>query len=182
MILKNDYKIIKTLHESSSTIVYRAIRLKDKHAVILKVLKQSFRDLHKVSQFVNEAKILSRLKSKHVVLLLDTISTAELYYHVFDDIGGDSLYNYLQLGSFELTEALSISKCILQTLSYIHDKQIIHADINPKNIIYNKLTKNIQIIDFGLSIEGGSIINMNETNHSSGNLYYISPEQTGLTT
>ncbi|MDF1877102.1 protein kinase [Sulfurimonas sp. SAG-AH-194-L11] len=181
MKLDSDYKIIDTLHESSSTIVCRAIRLKDEHKVILKILKQSFRDSHKLSQFVNEKEILAQMKSRHIVVLLETISTPQVYCHVFDDIGGDSLYNHLHSDSFEMSEALYIAKSILETLSYIHKKQVIHADINPKNIIYNKQTKNIQIIDFGLSIGSSSMINMHETNHSSGNLYYISPEQTGLT-
>ncbi len=69
---------------------------------------------------------------------------------------------------------------ISEQLGKIHQKQIIHKDINPSNIIFNELTKAIQIIDFGIS----SALSRETTSFRSpekleGTLPYISPEQTG---
>ncbi|WP_210407198.1 AAA family ATPase, partial [Hydrocoleum sp. CS-953] len=66
------------------------------------------------------------------------------------------------------------------TLGQIHAENIIHKDINPANIIYNPKTKQLKIIDFGISTrltrENPILKNPNVL---EGTLAYISPEQTG---
>lgn len=42
-------------------------------------------------------------------------------------------------------------KQLLQTLEYIHLKKVCHRDIKPDNILFEKETKSIKIIDFGIS-------------------------------
>lgn len=44
-----------------------------------------------------------------------------------------------------------IMKQLFETLAYIHGKNICHRDIKPDNILYDRETKNIKIIDFGIS-------------------------------
>jgi serine/threonine protein kinase len=45
----------------------------------------------------------------------------------------------------------SITKQLLQSLAWIHSKNIIHADLKPANILFNSETKTVSIIDFGIS-------------------------------
>ena len=42
---------------------------------------------------------------------------------------------------------------ILVTIKYIQDCGICHADLKTSNILYNKLTNEIKILDFGLSTQ-----------------------------
>ena len=62
---------------------------------------------------------------------------------------------------------------ICQAIKYIHDKQILHRDLKPKNIF---LTKNevIKLGDFGIS----KVLNSMEdkTNTYAGTYLYMSPE------
>ena len=95
MLLTKQFKITQTLHENSRTVVHRAIRLKDNKSVILKLMRPSARDADNISQFVNEQQVLASLRSKQIIKLLDVISTATEYIHVFEDIGGSSLYDVL---------------------------------------------------------------------------------------
>jgi len=181
MLLNNKYTNIEVINSTSSTVVSRATQIKDKKGVILKVLRQEFRNEYKLTQFINEETILSKLNSKYIVKLLDVLSSPNIYCHVFEDIGADSLYNILLTHKFSIKESLDIAYTLTKTVRYLHDKGIIHADINPKNIIYNKKTKELQIIDFGLSLIENDLLSGNYSQViSSANLYYISPEQTGL--
>lgn len=176
------YQIVDTLHENTSTVVHRATRSIDGKSVIIKMLKPGEINEHRVSQFMNEQQILSQLKSSKIVKLIEIIATPSEYLHVFEDIGGSSLYDILLKHRFSISEALNIAIKIAETLKIIHQHHIIHADINPKNIIYNLDTKSLQIIDFGYSVFDNHIkYNSDEDVGTSGNLMYMSPEQTGRT-
>ena len=182
MPFKKKYKIIETIHENSSTVIHKAQRRADTQSVILKVLKPSIQDENTIASFSNEQKVLLGLNYKNIIKLLETSSLPSEYIHVFEDINGKSLHDLLSLKNFSLDVSLDIALCLAQTIEYLHQNNIVHADINPKNIIYNTETKILQIIDFGHSIQ----ITKSQTNkitktHTPGNLFYMSPEQTGLT-
>lgn len=176
------YHIIDTLHENISTVVYRATRASDAQAVIIKMLKPGEITEHRVSQFMNEQQILSSLKSPNIVKLIEIVALPTEYLHVFEDIGGNSLYEMLLEHRFSIAEGLNIAIKIAEALYFIHQKHIVHADINPKNIIYNTKTKELQIIDFGYSVIDNHLrYNSDVDVGTSGNLMYMSPEQTGRT-
>lgn len=176
------YQIIDTLHENISTVVYRAQRTADAKRVIVKMLKPGEITEHRVSQFMNEQQILSSFKSPNIVKLIEIVALPTEYLHVFEDIGGNSLYEMLMEHRFSIGEGLNIAIKIAEALRSIHQKHVVHADINPKNIIYNNKTKELQIIDFGYSLIDNHLrYNSDADVGTSGNLMYMSPEQTGRT-
>ncbi|MDD5203045.1 MAG: protein kinase, partial [Sulfurimonas sp.] len=182
-MISKHYQLIDTLHENMHTVVYRAIRLSDKVPVVIKMLKQKESTQNRLAQFMNEQYLLGLLNSENISKLIDVVASPTEYAHVFEDIGGDSLFDILgKSEDFTLSEVLHIALQIAQTLQYIHQKHIIHADVNPKNIVYNPQTKKVQLIDFGYSIVDNHFRYNNELNvGTSGNLMYMSPEQTGRT-
>ncbi len=182
MPLKTKFKVTETLHENNHLLVLRAIRLADKNKVVLKLVKPAFRNEQTVSQFANEERILSKLHSKNIIKLLDVLVTPTDYVHIFEDIGGTSLDYTLSNKSLNLQEKLEIALGLAKALQGIHSNGFIHTDVNPKNIIYNPHTHEVQLIDFGHTRE---IDHTDTYNHlhavSSGSVFYMSPEQTGLT-
>jgi serine/threonine protein kinase len=73
---------------------------------------------------------------------------------------------------------------VVVALSYLHDKNIIHKDLNPNNILFKRITPCIPLMklaDFGFSREcPNDKKSFNYTEHK-GTLGYVSPEleQTG---
>ena len=69
---------------------------------------------------------------------------------------------------------------IAEILGQIHQQHVIHKDVNPSNIILNRATGQVKIIDFGIST---ALPHENPAfqhpNLLEGTLAYISPEQTG---
>lgn len=62
------------------------------------------------------------------------------------------------------TEKLDIALLIaLQLKDFFHDKNLIHCDINPRNIIYNAKEKTIQLIDFELVIDLNTVMEKEKT-------------------
>ncbi|WP_293126896.1 AAA family ATPase [Okeania sp. SIO1I7] len=99
---------------------------------------------------------------------------------LIEDFGGSSLNHLMLENKFNLEEFLVIAIQITESLASIHGANIIHKDINPSNIVYNPQTRELKIIDFGISTrlawENSTIDNPNLL---EGTLAYISPEQTG---
>lgn len=99
---------------------------------------------------------------------------------VLEDFGGISLDALMGSKELALSEFLRIAIQIVEILDAIHAANVIHKDINPSNIVYNPKTRQLKIIDFGISTtfthENPPI---NSPNVLEGTLGYISPEQTG---
>jgi len=48
-------------------------------------------------------------------------------------------------------ELRTIVRGLIQALIYLHSRNICHRDIKPENILYNRTTKQVKLIDFGIS-------------------------------
>ncbi|MHB8099829.1 MAG: protein kinase domain-containing protein [Sulfuricurvum sp.] len=176
------YHILDLLHENEESIVYRAKRSTDDFLVIIKMLKSTESGRLAAAQLNQEYQILSDLKGCCIPVIVEIVTLPSQYCIVMEDIGGISLYDILSTNTFELRESLTIAVKIAKTLHYLHQKHIIHADVNPKNIVYNSSSQEVMLIDYGYSIIDNNFrFNTDINVGTSGNLLYMSPEQTGRT-
>ena len=107
-----------------------------------------------------EIQILKHLKEKdfnnshHIVNCYDSFLFREHLCVTFE-ILGLNLYEYSRSIRFQpmsLKQIQSISKNILQGLSFCHSQNIIHADMKPENVLLlSGSTSKCRIIDFGSS-------------------------------
>ncbi len=174
-----NYQITKQIYESDNSLVYRAVRNRDKQAVILKVLKENYPSPKELTRYRQEYDITRNL------VVIDGVINAyslEKYNNTLvmclEDFGGESLKIWLDKPhSFSFDELLSFAIRATEILGQIQAQNIIHKDINPSNIILNPTTRVLKIIDFGISTQFSK-------QHLSldvleGTLAYMSPEQTG---
>src|ERR671932_253001 len=99
---------------------------------------------------------------------------------LLEDFGGESLKILLDDRRFALPEFLHLAIQITDALGKVHQKNVIHKDINPSNIVLNPQTGQLKIIDFGLStILSQENPSLKSPNLLEGTLAYMSPEQTG---
>jgi histidine kinase len=66
-------------------------------------------------------------------------------------------------------------------LASIHTEQFIHRDLTSANILYLPPTRDVRIIDFGISTPFPTQSNRSAyiVKHIQGTLHFLSPEQTG---
>lgn len=104
-----------------------------------------------LEQFYKEAGNLISLKGiPGVVNVLDYFKTNNTAYIVMEYIQGKTLkeYMYEKGGKLKVDEAVNIFVQLMDTLKIIHDKDILHRDISPDNIILTTQNKP-KLIDFG---------------------------------
>ena len=179
MVVITGYEILEQIYESSNSVVYRGRRGEDNQAIILKVLKQDCLNSNQLTRYKQEYEITCNLESEGIIKVYD-LQNDNYLTMILEDFGGESLRNLLSQRKLNLLECLEIACQITDSLGQIHAAQVIHKDINPSNIVFNPVTKQLKIIDFGISTRLGSEHTvLSSPNALEGTLAYISPEQTG---
>ena len=175
-----DYQIIQKIYESANSLVYRGSLKHNKQPVILKILKENYPNPSELTRYKQEYDITRSLNADGVIKAYDLQRYENSLVMFLEDFGGESLKLLMCNHQFTLVEFLSIAIKITESLAVIHAANIIHKDINPSNIVYNPETKQLKIIDFGISTrlsrENPLVTNLDRL---EGTLAYIAPEQTG---
>ncbi|MFN6464579.1 MAG: AAA family ATPase [Nostoc sp. DedVER02] len=174
------YQICTKIYESANSRVYRGINQQKNLPVIFKVLNKDYPTPEEITRYKLEYEITRSLSLKGVVQAYCLQQYQSTFAIILEDFGGEALTNILAKRKFTLTDFLKLAIQITEILSAIHTANIIHKDINPSNIVLNSETKQIKIIDFGIStvLSRETLILKNPT-VLEGTLAYISPEQTG---
>ena len=175
------YNFIETIYNGATTVVYRALRESDQASVIIKTLKAEYPNLEELTRLRHEYRLLQFLEIEGIAQPLALENYKNGLALILSDLGGESLKKLLSLQTkIELNNFLKIALQLASILADLHQNKIIHKDINPNNIIVNKATGKVIIIDFSisscLSIENQIVSNPNLL---EGTLAYLSPEQTG---
>lgn len=82
------------------------------------------------------------------------------------------------VGCLDDEECSCVMRQILQALAYIHQRDMIHRDLKPQNILLNSvenLEGSIKIADFGLGTQG-----ICTSADNCGTLIFMAPEQLAL--
>lgn len=191
MIALSGYQFGELIHESSSSIVYRARRRADNQPVILKILQEAYPSPEKIAAFKNEYQIMTSLDLRGVIKAYALEKSQQRWVMVLEDFGGLSLARLGVAGELSPPNFLVLAIRLASIIGQIHQHQVIHKDINPANILvapFDPLTDDlsgkvqwpVKIIDFGISTRlSRENPTFQEFNVLRGTLAYISPEQTG---
>ncbi|MES2047731.1 MAG: serine/threonine-protein kinase PknK, partial [Pseudomonadota bacterium] len=172
-------KVHQLLHQSQISVVYRGYRLKDHVPVVIKTLVEEHPSIEDIVKFRREYEIVEKLDLERVIKVFRLDKVSGLPVIVMED-GGESLDRFLQVQTLDLSSALDIALKLTETVGQIHQHHIIHKDINPSNILWCSKTREIKVIDFGISSElSRETVAVQNPRGLEGTLNYISPEQTG---
>lgn len=172
------------IYESSTSLVYRGIRVQDNRAIIVKMLKQDYPSPQELIRYRQEYAITRFLNLEGVIKAYSQQDYQRTLVIFLEDFGGESLEQFIHKRSdfcpMPLSTFFSLAINLTDILGRIHAANVIHKDINPGNIVLNPHTGLVKIIDFGIATQ------FNRTHPTfksfyvlEGTLAYLSPEQTG---
>ena len=174
------YRVIEKIYSGSKTLVYRLQRLSDQKSVIIKLLKREYPSLSELVKLGNDYRISKNLNLPGIVKPLSLEHYRKGLALVMEDFGAVSLKDYTSSRLMSLKEFFQIAIKIVQILEQLYSSQIIHHNINPRNLLINSQTKQVKLTDFSLaSLLPRETQFLQSPKLLPGKLAYISPEQTG---
>ena len=114
------------------------------------------------------------LRHENIVKLRNLIIKEDAIYLIMEYIEGDTLEHYINNISGPIPQEIAIPMMldVLSAMDFAHNRNIVHLDIKPSNIMITK-EGDIKVLDFGIS----SDLSQEMANHGMGTPFYMSPEQ-----
>jgi serine/threonine-protein kinase len=185
----NQFIIVKLIAKGGMGSVYLAYDEKLKRNVAIKTIRSEYMKNEATQQrFQQEAQILSQINHPSICQIYDYIDYEDGDLLVLELVSGITLSN------IDLSDAnkLEVFIQIASALEVAHDKNVIHRDLKPDNIMCND-DNQIKVLDFGIAKSSIVPEQVDElglddslTNNKSvltkmgtmmGTLLYMSPEQ-----
>jgi serine/threonine-protein kinase len=151
--------------------------------VVIKVLPPELAASVSAERFRREILTVARLQHPHIVPILKAGEIDGIPYFVMPYVDGESLDVTLRRRhTLGVREALGIIKDVARALAFAHERDVVHRDIKPGNILLS--SGSATVTDFGVSKalssarrsgEKGS--GLTNTGMSLGTILYMAPEQ-----
>jgi serine/threonine-protein kinase len=133
-----------------------------------------------LARFEQEAKLSARIKSPHVVEVLDYKETEEgVPYIVMESLRGCDLETALQNGrSLSVGDTARVLVHVCKALTKAHALGIIHRDIKAENVfvVQEDGEPLIKVLDFGIAKETSTARGISLSGTTVGTPSYMSPE------
>ena len=173
--LSDRYEILSKIGAGGMSDVYKAKDHILSRFVAIKVLKSEFsEDSSFVTKFRAEAQSAAGLEHPNIVNIYDVGSEDGLYYIVMEYVEGITLKTYIEKkGQLSFKESASIAIQVARGIEAAHNKDIIHRDIKPQNIIISTEGK-VKVTDFGIARAASANTISADV---MGSVHYASPEQ-----
>jgi hypothetical protein len=171
------YELLAELGRVGMGIVYQARHLALDRVVALKmILAGAHAAPEALHRFRREAEAVARLQHPGIVQVFDIGEHQGLPFLALEYCAGGSLHR--KLGGLPLppTEAARLTEALARALQAAHDKQILHRDVKPHNVLLTE-RGDPKITDFGLVKKLDGTSGGTQTGAVVGTPSYMPPEQ-----
>ena len=152
------YQIERELGRGGMGAVYLAVRADNvfQKRVAIKIVKRGMDTDFILRRFRRERQILATLNHPNIAALLDGGSTSDgLPYFVMEHVEGQPINRYCDERKLPVTERLKLVQQVCAAVAYAHQKQVIHRDLKPGNILVSPADNGdagtVKLLDFGIA-------------------------------
>ncbi|WP_448565942.1 protein kinase domain-containing protein [Thalassotalea ganghwensis] len=151
------FAIEKELFASSRSQLYLVNDISSGERLVMKTPSLNYSDdTHYIDRFIQEEWIGKRLSSNKIVKVLPQARPRSCLYYLMEYVEGISLEHWMMENPLPTPKAaINIVKQIAQGLKGFHEKETIHQDLKPGNILINEKNE-IKIVDFGSTFVAGT--------------------------
>jgi serine/threonine protein kinase len=171
------YKISREIGRGGMSKVYQALQKSLQRTVALKIMHSHFCDLDEFKlRFIRDGRSAASLNHVNIVNVYDMGIVGEKFYIAMELLEGGTLQDKINKG-LNTEEAVQITLCIANALSYAHKEKCIHRDVKPMNILFRRDGTPV-LADFGIAkTESCDNRSLTMTGSVLGSPKYMSPEQ-----
>jgi serine/threonine protein kinase/tetratricopeptide (TPR) repeat protein len=170
------YKILEELGRGGMGVVYKAEDTILKRTVALKFLPaHSTGSEEQKARFLHEAQAAAALDHPNICTIYEINKSDEQTFIAMAFIEGQSLQQVIAAGPLKIGDVINYATQIAEGLKAAHDKDILHRDVKPANILITEKGQ-ARITDFGLATFAGATM-LTKEGTTLGTVSYMSPEQ-----
>ncbi len=180
------YRVEEEIGRGGMSTVYKAFDTVLERPVAIKLMHREITsDSDQLERFRREARSVAQLNHPHVVTVIDAgeeptgesgPGSTGTPYIVLEYVDGETLKDIIRReGPLEIPQAIAYAIEIARALGAAHERQIVHRDVKPHNILISE-EGGAKITDFGIArtlTEQG----LTMAGRVLGTTDYVSPEQ-----
>ena len=180
------YRILRPLGHGGTATVFLAQDIHLQRDVAVKVFLPREGDTQEfLRRFAREARVLAQLDHPNILPVYEYGEEGALAFLVMPHMAGGSLRDRVRKGNIiSPRETVQLISQILNALQYAHERNLIHRDIKPGNMLF-KADETLMLSDFGLvkvlAGEAGTSSLLSDsaslTKELTGTPDYMAPEQ-----
>lgn len=168
------FELRRQLGKGAQATVWLAFDPRLEREVAVKLMHPGA-DAVSASQWLQEARSVSRLNHPHIVPVFEGDMHLQQPYLVFEYVPGRTLTAHLRArGALPAREAVEMMAGVLDALEVAHQAGVVHRDLKPSNILVDGQGR-ARVMDFGIAAR------MQDASHQQqvvGTPGYMSPEAT----
>jgi tRNA A-37 threonylcarbamoyl transferase component Bud32 len=146
------YALLEKLGEGGMGTVYKALHVRLKRQVALKVLpRERMNDPAAVARFHQEMEAVGKLDHPHIIRATDAGEAEGWHFLVMDFAAGVDLSHLVRrCGPLPIAEACELVRQAALGLQYIHEHGLVHRDVKPSNLLLTDAGQ-VKVLDLGLA-------------------------------
>lgn len=180
-VVLGKYRVDRVLGQGAMGCVLSVTHVDLETRFAIKIMKPTRAREESRARFVREARIAARLRSEHVVKVLDVGTTPDGEpYMLMEHLEGRDLSHELRArGLLPVVEAVTYVLEACEALAEAHAAGVVHRDIKPANLFLARGAGErigIKVLDFGVSKLAGDAA-LTGALAALGSPLYMAPEQ-----
>jgi serine/threonine-protein kinase len=181
LLRQGRYQIQRMLARGGFGFIYLALDRRSGRQVVLKeLLPMLASDAQVLRRFIREGRAMQRLQHPNIARVEAMFKEEGNHYMVVEYLSGGSLAERLDRErKLSLSQATMITVSLCDALTYLHQREIMHCDLNPNNVLFDAQGRP-KLVDLGIAHISDTFVHRSwrtERDFSMGTVVYMAPEQ-----
>jgi serine/threonine-protein kinase len=178
-LVLGQYLLLERIGQGGMGQVFKARHQVMGRVVALKVIKpEHLKNADSVERFLREVRAAGKLKHPNIVTAYDANHVGNTHFLVMEYVDGIDLARLARQKEMPVALACDFIRQAALGLQHAHDEGMVHRDIKPGNLLVEKRSGTLKILDMGLArlqVEGEEQLTVDGA--VMGTADYMSPEQ-----